>query len=66
MHFLYKMQKICGGSLMRNMCYMLCDISVMRIALMCKEARLYARGTYLILVSILYQGAHQGVHQGAH
>jgi hypothetical protein len=30
---------------------MLSNINVMRIALMCKEAWLYARGTYLILVN---------------
>ena len=51
MHILYTLQKICLGNLVPNMCYMLSDINVMRIALMCKEAWLYARGTYLILVN---------------
>ena len=64
MYLLYTLQKICAvyapsvcnaENLLRqscaNMCYMLSDINVMRIALMCKEAWLYARGTYLILVN---------------
>ena len=48
------MQKICRGNLVPNMWYMLCDISVMRIAFMCKEAWLYARVTYLVLVQCIY------------
>jgi len=54
MHLLYAMQKNCGGNLVPNMCCMLCDINlinVMRIVLMCNEAWLYARGTYVILVN---------------
>jgi hypothetical protein len=54
MHLLYTLQKICLGNLVPNMCYMLSDINVMRIALMCKEAWLYARVTYLVLVQCIY------------